>query len=73
MTDAFKCSVTGVRHEYEDIDLHRYKCVLCGEVSYYSSRARAFFEDGIECETYGLTTYNLLKYGGIIPKDYEKF
>jgi hypothetical protein len=60
-------------HQDEDIDLHRVKCSVCGGIGYYSSRARAFFEDGIECETYGLTTYNLLKYDGLIPRDYEKF
>ena len=29
-----------------DIDLHRYKCTICGEVMYYSSRARDHFENG---------------------------
>lgn len=27
-----------------DIDLHRYKCQLCGEVGYYSNRAREMYE-----------------------------
>lgn len=31
-----------------DIDLHRYRCTLCGEVGYYSGRARKFFESGID-------------------------
>jgi hypothetical protein len=29
-----------------DIDLHRYKCTQCGEIMYYSSRAREHF--GVE-------------------------
>lgn len=29
-----------------DIDLHRYKCTMCGEVMYYSGRAREHFEEG---------------------------
>jgi hypothetical protein len=29
-----------------DIDLHRYKCTQCGEVMYYSGRAREYYEDG---------------------------
>lgn len=32
---------------FVDIGLHRYKCTGCGEVGYYSSRARAYFEDGV--------------------------
>ena len=55
----------------QDVDLHRYKCTQCGEMFYYSSRARDFFERGIESETYGLTLFNLIKFGGIIPKDYR--
>lgn len=31
----------------EDIDLHRMKCTLCGEIKYYSGRARDFYEKGI--------------------------
>ena len=27
-----------------DIDLHRYKCTQCGQIFYYSSKARAHFE-----------------------------
>jgi hypothetical protein len=27
-----------------DIDLHRYKCTQCGEVMYYSERARKHYE-----------------------------
>jgi hypothetical protein len=33
-----------------DIDLHRYKCTQCGEVMYYSSRARDYYEKGIKSE-----------------------
>jgi hypothetical protein len=29
-----------------DIDLHRYKCTQCGEVMYYSGRARQYHEEG---------------------------
>ena len=29
-----------------DIDLHRYKCTMCGEVMYYSGRARQYHEEG---------------------------
>jgi hypothetical protein len=54
----------------EDVDLHRYKCTQCGELFYYSERARLFFEQGIETEAYGLTVFNLIKYGGVIPKNY---
>ena len=55
---------------YEDIDLHRYQCTQCKKMFYYSSRAKDFFEKGIECETFGLTVFNLIKYGGKIPKNY---
>lgn len=33
-----------------DIDLHRYKCTQCGEVMYYSGRARDYYEKGIKSE-----------------------
>jgi len=33
-----------------DIDLHRYKCTQCGEVMYYSGRARDYYEKGIRSE-----------------------
>jgi hypothetical protein len=33
-----------------DIDLHRYKCVQCNEVFYYSGRARDYFEKGIKSD-----------------------
>lgn len=29
-----------------DIDLHRYKCTQCGEIMYYSGRAREYYEEG---------------------------
>ena len=29
-----------------DIDLHRYRCTQCGEVFYYSGRAREYYEEG---------------------------
>ena len=56
---------------YEDIDLHRFRCTQCNQTFYYSERARQFFEQGIESDTYGLTTFNLLKFSGIIPKNYR--
>jgi extradiol dioxygenase family protein len=33
-----------------DIDLHRYKCTQCGEIMYYSGRARDYYEKGIKSE-----------------------
>lgn len=65
--------MTETVNTYEDIDLHRYRCTQCNETFYYSERARQFFEQGIENDTYGLTTFNLLKFGGIIPKNYRDF
>lgn len=32
---------------FEDIDLHRYKCTRCGEVGYYSTPARMFYENNV--------------------------
>lgn len=31
-----------------DIDLHRYKCTQCGEIMYYSGRARDYYEKGVK-------------------------
>lgn len=31
-----------------DIDLHRYKCTQCGEIMYYSGRARQHYEEGVK-------------------------
>lgn len=31
----------------EDIDLHRYKCTLCGKIGYYSNAAANFYKKGI--------------------------
>ena len=31
-----------------DIDLHRYKCTQCGEVMYYSGRAKQYHEEGVK-------------------------
>jgi hypothetical protein len=45
------CTATG-HWEYDsvsttvDIDLHRYKCTQCGEIMYYSGRAREYYEEG---------------------------
>ena len=35
-----------VRSTMEDIDTHRMKCSQCGEIGYYSSAARSFYENG---------------------------
>lgn len=29
-----------------DIDLHRYKCTMCGEIGYYSQRAKNAYKKG---------------------------
>jgi hypothetical protein len=29
----------------EDLDLHRMVCTLCGKISYYSGRAREYYEE----------------------------
>ena len=29
-----------------DIDLHRFRCLVCGAIGYYSGRARAAHENG---------------------------
>lgn len=34
------------RHTTVDLDLHRYKCTQCGEIMYYSGRAREHYEQG---------------------------
>ncbi len=31
-----------------DLDLHRYKCTQCGQVMYYSSAAREYYETGVD-------------------------
>ena len=31
-----------------DLDLHRYKCIMCNEVMYYSGRARQYYEEGVK-------------------------
>lgn len=46
--------VEGTRSTYEDIDLHRYKCTLCGEVGYYSKAASDFYTKGIKSTIRGL-------------------
>lgn len=32
----------------EDIDLHRYKCVQCNKIMYYSGAAREYYETGVD-------------------------
>lgn len=46
--------VYGTKSACVDIDLHRYKCTLCGEVMYYSGRAKDYYEKGIACDVPGL-------------------
>ncbi len=31
-----------------DLDLHRYKCTMCGKVMYYSGAAQKYYEKGID-------------------------
>jgi hypothetical protein len=37
-----------------DIDLHRYQCVTCGKILYYSEKARDHFENGTKYNIKGL-------------------
>ena len=37
-----------------DMDLHRYRCTMCGKVFYYSAPAREFYEKGVKSELLGL-------------------
>ncbi len=37
-----------------DIDLHRYKCMKCGHIGYYSGAARQYYEDKIKSDIKGL-------------------
>lgn len=37
-----------------DLDLHRYQCTQCGEIMYYSGRARAYHEQGVLSDITGL-------------------
>jgi hypothetical protein len=37
-----------------DIDLHRYKCVQCDEVMFYSEKAKRHFENGESFNINGL-------------------
>jgi hypothetical protein len=32
---------------YEDIDLHRAKCSMCGDILYYSGAAKNYYENGV--------------------------
>jgi hypothetical protein len=43
---------------FVDIDLHRMKCSICGEIGYYSNAARKFFEEGITSNIKGLNGGN---------------
>jgi hypothetical protein len=33
---------------FEDLDLHRLKCSICGEIDYYSQAARNYYEKGVD-------------------------
>ena len=37
-----------------DLDLHRYKCGMCGRIGYYSGAARVYHEDGVKSNITGL-------------------
>ncbi len=39
---------------YVDVDLHRFKCILCNKIFYYSNAARAYFEEGVLSHVDGL-------------------
>ena len=39
---------------FEDYDLHRMKCSVCGEFDYYSEAARKFYTKGIKSNIRGL-------------------
>lgn len=41
-------------HDFEDVDLHRYKCKLCDKMFYYSEAAREYYEDGKTSGVFGL-------------------
>ena len=32
---------------FEDVDIHRFKCIICNKFFYYSKAARDFYENGI--------------------------
>lgn len=52
-TDYFGEDIGG-RWEYTteytiiDLDTHRYKCVQCNQIMYYSSAAREYYETGVD-------------------------
>ena len=46
---------------FGDMDLHRMRCSICGEISYYSEAARKFFEEGITSNINGLGEIELMK------------
>lgn len=35
---------------WQDLDLHRLKCSLCGKIKYYSKAAKDFYTKGIKSE-----------------------
>lgn len=50
MSNDYECD----HHECEDIDMHRYQCLMCGEVMYYNSQAREYWESGTTSNVMGL-------------------
>lgn len=50
-----------VQSACEDIDLHRYRCTMCGKVMYYSGAAQAYYEDGEDDGIIGWSLQNRLK------------
>ena len=39
---------TVTRTAFTDLDTHRLKCSICGEIDYYSQAARNYYEKGID-------------------------
>ncbi len=37
-----------------DLDIHRYKCTMCGRIMYYSGAAREYYEKGTRSHVFGL-------------------
>ena len=44
---------------FTDVDTHRYRCVVCGEVRYYSDRAAAAYKTGVPDLDIGITKEKL--------------
>ena len=40
---------------FKDIDLHRYECIQCGEIGYYSGAAKDYYTKGTKNSMLGPT------------------